>query len=150
LTEGHEVKRTVVADEARYTALKEHIFATTERQFAYGKWLLNWLITLHAGSLIAISQAGDAKGKLYQVCGAFLIWGIVSGLGSGFFAWVNFTFAAQAYDRMSGQILSGQKPEPELPLVRIVRATLYFSVLCGIVSILLFVVAAFNATAALQ
>lgn len=136
--------------ETRFEVVGNHLSAVSERQFVYGKWLLNWLVTLHAGSIIAISQAGDYKVKLYQACGDLLIWGIVASLVAGFCAWWNFTYAAQAYNHVRGEMLRGRPPIIPKRMQRIASVTMWLSLISGIASVLLFVLAAFRATQVLQ
>ncbi|WP_210214138.1 hypothetical protein, partial [Mesorhizobium sp. M2A.F.Ca.ET.037.01.1.1] len=59
----------IIPIETRYQAQKEMLFGALERQYEYGKWLLASLLAVHAGSLLAISQAGEARARLYQACG---------------------------------------------------------------------------------
>lgn len=69
--------------EVRYQTLKEVALSTGNKQFEYGKWLLASLLAVHGGSLLAISQAGEFTGPLYQACGSLLIAGVATALISG-------------------------------------------------------------------
>ena len=76
-------KNPLNSPENRYAFLKEQFFATAEKQYSYGKWVLASLLAVHAGSLVAISQAGEATKPLYQACGPLLIYGVGTTLTAG-------------------------------------------------------------------
>jgi hypothetical protein len=135
--------------ENRYEVLKELYFTTTERQYAYGKWVLGSLLTVHAGSLLAISQAGEATKRLYQACGPHLIYGVGLTLVAGGLAWINYTVAAVIYGRLVGDLRDGQ----ELAIPKwgswTINLTLYGTPFVAIASLVLFFLAAGRATAIL-
>jgi len=131
--------------ETHYQTYKELYFATLERQFAYGRWLLSSLLTVHLGSLVAISQAGDQKKALYHSCGALLIYGVAVSLLAGGLAWVNFSAAARAYGSGVKVLGEGRKPDPTRWQKRLVNLTLWTAPIAAGVSLTLFLIAAWRA-----
>jgi hypothetical protein len=105
-----DISSSIVPIEIRYQTQKEMLFAAMGRQFEYGKWVLASLMTVHAGSLFAISQAGTAKVQLYRACGPLLIYGVATTLIAGGLAWANFSFAAIVYSGFLRDIREGREP----------------------------------------
>ncbi|MDW9699286.1 hypothetical protein GOB04_17750 [Sinorhizobium meliloti] len=135
--------------ETRYQVAKEMYFATAERQYSYGKWLLASLLTVHAGSLLAISQAGDAAPRLYQACGPLLIYGVAVTLIAGGLGWINFSVVANAYAFVMKDLREGREPSPTKFKRIIAAATFRITPLVAMASLGLFLVAAIRATAIL-
>ncbi|NML73089.1 hypothetical protein HHL25_03010 [Rhizobium sp. S-51] len=146
---GETVERSGISLEARYATAKEMYFAVAERQYAYGKWLLASLLTVHAGSLLAISQAGDAAKRLYQACGPLLIYGVAITLIAGGLAWINFSVVARAYATSMVELAKGRDPRPTKLQRLLVGATFWITPLVATVSLVLFIAAAIKATAIL-
>ena len=137
---------TSLSSEARFAFYKEAYFATAERQFQYGKWVLASLLTVHAGSLLAISQAGSKTGALYAACGPLLIYGVGISLIAGGMAWFNFTVAMNVY----ALILVHIRENKEYKVSRKVRVTMGITVwgtpLIAAIALGLFFLAAARAT----
>lgn len=104
--------QSFISMETRYQTQKELFFTTLGKQFDYGKWLLASLLAVHGGSLIAISEAGDAKGKLYHACGPLLIYGLAVTLVAGGLTWINFTAVANVYGNGLIDFRLGREPNP--------------------------------------
>jgi hypothetical protein len=134
----------------RYDTAKELFFATLVRQFEYGKWVLASLLAVHAGSLIAIAQAGDKKSLLYQACGEQLIYGLSTALVAGGFAWVNFTVASNVYGHRVFALRKGEEPKEAAWKTRVVNGTMYLAVFAAIGSLVLFLIAATRVTEVLK
>lgn len=119
--------------------------STFDKQFDYGKWVLASLLAVHAGSILAISQAGEARAHLFKACGPYLIWGIAVTLVAGGFAWINFTCALWGYNRYHFSLREGNG----LPRLRAVEwavnLTLWAAPIVTIVSLVLFFIAAWKA-----
>jgi hypothetical protein len=135
--------------EAKYAIFKELYFTTTEKQYSYGKWVLASLLTVHAGSLLAISQAGDATKRLYQACGPLLIYGVGLTLIAGGLAWINYTAAAAVYGRLVKGLREGNDFEIPGWVRFIVNLTLFGTPFIAIASLVLFFIAAGRATSIL-
>lgn len=135
--------------ETRYQVAKEMYFATAERQYAYGKWLLASLLTVHAGSLLAISQAGDAAPRLYQACGPLLIYGVAVTLIAGGLAWINFSVVANVYAYTMKDIREGRDPTPTKVKKLLVMFTFWVTPIVATGSLGLFLAAAIRATTVL-
>lgn len=132
--------------EARYALFKELYFTTTEKQYEYGKWVLASLLTVHAGSLLAISQAGDSTKRLYQACGPLLIYGVGLALIAGGLAWINYTAAAGVYGRTVKSLRDDEVFVVPGWVRFIVNLTLFGTPVIAIASLVLFFVAAARAT----
>jgi hypothetical protein len=142
---SNELPASVISLEIRYQTHKELFLAAQGKQFDYGKWLLASLLAVHGGSLLAISQAGDAKVKLYQACGPLLIYGLAVTLVAGGLTWINFTAVANVYGHALKDLRFGLEPNPT-PLKRfIVGLTFWVTPAVAIASLTLFVVAAVKA-----
>ncbi|PDT80065.1 hypothetical protein CO676_29910 [Sinorhizobium sp. BJ1] len=124
-------------------------FATAERQYSYGKWLLASLLAVHAGSLVAISQAEDAAPRLYQACGPLLIYGVAVTLISGGLGWINFSVAANVYAFAMKDLREGRDPSPTALKKVLVNFTFWFTPLVAMASLILFIIAAIRATTVL-
>lgn len=140
---------SIISYETRYGVMKEIYFATAERQFSYGKWLLASLLTVHAGSLLAISQAGEKTAKLYQACGPLLIYGVASTLICGGLAWINFSVAANVYVKAMNDLRHAQEPNPTKLTRLLAGLTLWVTPLVACLSLGLFLFAAIRATSIL-
>ncbi|AZO47116.1 MAG: hypothetical protein EOS54_04540 [Mesorhizobium sp.] len=136
---------SIIPFETRYQTQKELLLAVLERQFQYGKWVLSSLLTVHAGSLLAISQAGSATARLYQACGPLLIYGVATTLAAGGLAYVNFSFAANLYNDYLRDIRHGKEPVKKGWKSVVVNLTLYLTPLVAIASLTLFFAAAVRA-----
>lgn len=139
-----------IAFETRYQTTKDLVLAAREYQFDYGKWMLASLLAIHGGSLLAISQAGEIREKLYAASGPCLIYGLVLALTSGGVAWVNFTIGSHVYWSWLTDLRKGDEPNLRSGLQRALNATMYLAAVLVSLSIMLFVVAAVKATEALK
>ena len=146
---GEKEEPSGIALEARYAMAKELYFTAAERQYAYGKWLLASLLTVHAGSLLAISQAGDAAKRLYQACGPLLIYGVAITLIAGGLAWINFSVVARAYGTLMIELGKGRDSRPTKLQRLLAGATFWITPLVATVSLVLFIAAAIKAAAIL-
>ena len=146
IQESETAKPTsIIPFETRYQAQKELLLAVLERQFQYGKWVLSSLLTVHAGSLLAISQAGSATARLYQACGPLLIYGVATTLVAGGLAYINFSFAANVYNDALHDIRHGKEPTRKRWKGGVTDLTLYLTPLVAIGSLALFIAAAARA-----
>ncbi|RWL45319.1 MAG: hypothetical protein EOR60_15375 [Mesorhizobium sp.] len=136
---------SIIPFETRYQAQKELLLAVLERQFQYGKWVLSSLLTVQAGSLLAISQAGSATARLYQACGPLLIYGVATTLVAGGLAYINFSFAANVYNDFLHDIRHGREPVRRRWKGLVTDLTLYLTPLVAIGSLALFIAAAARA-----
>ncbi|MER8913743.1 hypothetical protein NKI32_07875 [Mesorhizobium sp. M0761] len=137
--------KSLISVETRYETHKLLFLATMERQFDYGKWVLASLLAVHAGSLLAISQAGSATAKLYQACGPLLIYGVATTLVAGGLAWVNFSVAAVIYAGFLKDIREGREPALTGSKSIVARLTFLVTPIVAIASLVLFLVAAVRA-----
>jgi len=128
---------------------KELHSAASEKQYSYGKWVLASLLTVHAGSLLAISQAGDATKALYRVCGPLLIYGVGITLIAGGLAWLNYTVAMIVYGTAAKSIRDGGEPNVSKKARATVNLTLWGTPLVALASLALFFIAAVRATTVL-
>lgn len=138
-----------VSLEARYLLAKELYLTSAERQYSYGKWVLASLLTVHGGSLLAISQAGEATVRLYQACGPLLIYGLAVTLIAGGLAWINFSFATNVYAHAIKDLLEGRSPDAQKVNAVAVSVTFWLTPFLVIAALVLFVIAAVRATAVL-
>jgi len=141
---------TPISWDKRFDLSKELFLATLSRQFEYGKWVLASLLAVHAGSLIAIAQAGDKRVALFQSCGSLLIYGPSCALVAGGFAWVNFTIASNVYGNRMVSLRKGEEPEDAGWKVVAVPLTMYLSVGAALGSLVYFLVAAARAANVLK
>tara|TARA_R100001086_G_scaffold178980_1_gene99232 strand:+ start:402 stop:836 length:435 start_codon:yes stop_codon:yes gene_type:complete len=77
--------------------LEEHSSRALDAQIAYGRWILNSLLLVNGGAVLAITQTGDHAYNLFDAAGLWLVVGIMSTFVAGFGAWVNFTGSVQLY-----------------------------------------------------
>ena len=140
----------LLSDDANVALYKELYLSASEKQFSYGKWLLASLLAVHAGSLLAISQAGKWTEALYVSCGPLLIFGVGASLFSGGLAWVNFTTAMNVYARCLKASRRGEEHKPSIFTKAVIYMTLYGTPVVATLSLLLFLVAAFRATQVLR
>ncbi|MBZ9926769.1 hypothetical protein [Mesorhizobium sp. BR1-1-4] len=136
---------SLIPAEVRYQAQKELLFGALERQYEYGKWLLASLLTVHAGSLLAISQAGAATARLYQACGPLLIYGVATTLVAGGLAWINFSVVANVYAGFLSDIRNGREPILIGGRKWLAKLTFWITPLVAIGALILFLVAAVRA-----
>ena len=142
---SEEAPQSLISFEGRYQTQKELYLAAQSKQFDYGKWLLASLLAVHGGSLLAISQAGDAKTELYRACGPLLIYGLAVTLIAGGLAWINFTAVANLYGSALIDFRLGREPKPPRFKRAIVAVTFWGTPLVAIGSLALFVIAAVKA-----
>jgi cytochrome bd-type quinol oxidase subunit 2 len=135
---------------ARYQTTKEILLQARSHQFEYGKWLLASMLAVHGGSLVAISQAGDVREKLYEASGPFLIYGLAASMLAGGTAWFNFTFASQAYSRWLADLRQRREPETPKRLSVAVNWSMYLAIIFAVLSLALFVTAALSAAKVLK
>jgi hypothetical protein len=124
-------------------------FGAMEKQYSYGKWLLASLLAVHAGSLLAISQAGDARTALYQACGPLLIYGLAVTLVAGGLAWINFSAVANVYAFSMRDLREGREPTPTRVKKVLVSVTFWVTPIVATTSLILFITAAIRAAAVL-
>lgn len=136
--------------EVRYALGKELYFSAFEKQFSYGQWVLASLLAVHAGSLLAISQAGEATKALYQACGPFLIYGVGITLVAGGMAWLNYTVAMVVYANLVKSIRDGSDAPVGKISQALVKLTLWGTPIVAIASLVLFFLAANRATTILH
>lgn len=123
--------------------------STYDKQYDYGKWVLASLLAVHAGSIVAITQAGEATQRLFKACGPWLIYGIGLTLVAGGFAWRNFTVATACYSRVHRLLREGKDIEHPTVARFAVNLTLYGTPLVAIASLIFFFIAAWKALAVL-
>lgn len=121
-------------------------------QLDLGKWMLASLLVVNGGALVAIANADEVAGKLFEAGGAWFVAGMVAALISGFFGWANAAIAAEMYDaaatpwalvnRASWPVLSPR-------MGHAITATTVLSVIIGFVSVACFTVGALAAGATL-
>ncbi|TQX88456.1 MULTISPECIES: hypothetical protein [unclassified Rhizobium] len=136
-------------NETLFSLYKEMLIETSKHQFEYGKWLLASLLAVHGGSLLAISQAGEAKQRLYQACGPYLIYGLASALLSGGLAWINFTAVHAIYFNFVHQVAEGRPAEAGKKAAWFSNVTFWLTPIVVAASLGLFLYAAFKATSIL-
>jgi len=121
--------------------------STQDKQHEYGKWVLASLLAVHAGSILAISQAGEAASRLFKASGPWLIYGIGITLVAGGLAWINYTFGALAYrDYYFAYRNNNSSDEPEIPIMKfVINFTLLSTPLVAVVSLVFFFIAAWRA-----
>ena len=135
--------------ERRYQTAKEMYFGAVEKQYSYGKWLIASLLAVHAGSLLAISQAGEATASLYRECGPLLIYGVAVTLISGGLAWINFSVAANVYASAMQDLRDRRNPSITRVKRVLVFITFWITPVVVTGSLVLFLLAAIKATAVL-
>ncbi|WP_143149258.1 hypothetical protein [Hyphomicrobium sp. CS1BSMeth3] len=137
--------RQIIPLETRYQTSKEMLLAVLERQYSYGRWLLASLLTVHAGSLLAISQAGSVKEALYKSCGPLLIYGVAATLTAGGLAWVNYSVIANACAFAMKDLRDGREPTPTTLKKVLAGLTFWVTPFVASVSLGLFIAAAWRA-----
>lgn len=142
---GSGLRSSLITVETRYQAQKELLFGALERQYEYGKWVLASLLAVHAGSLLAISQAGPATARLYQACGPLLIYGVATTLIAGGLAWINFSVIANVYAGFLKDIRDGDEPKLTGRRKWLAKLTFWITPLVAIGSLVLFLIAAVRA-----
>lgn len=131
--------------ETQYQLHKELLMGALERQYEYGKWVLASLLAVHAGSLLAISQAGAATARLYQACGPLLIYGVATTLVAGGLAWINFSVVANVYAHVLRAIREGREPSLTAGKKYLALVTFWITPLVAVGSLMLFLIAAVRA-----
>ncbi|MQW88563.1 hypothetical protein [Sinorhizobium saheli] len=140
----------LVAPEIRFQFYKDVYLAAVDRQFQYGKWVLASLLAVHAGSLVAISQAGLKTAALYAACGPLLIYGVGTTLVAGGLAWINFSTAMHVYAQHLKDIRDGKETAVSRLARAVVAFTLWGTPFVAALSLVLFFVAAARATDVLK
>lgn len=133
---------SALTNDARFGLFKDLYFSAAQRQFEYGKWVLASLLAVHAGSLVAISQAGEKAGALYVASGPTLIVGIAITLTAGGMAWLNFSLAMHFYAKCLINLRDGNEIRVSSWLKFFVAATLWGTPLLGAASLAAFFIAA--------
>lgn len=147
MSEGQKTAATTRAEQIKLYL--ELYVATADRQFQYGKWVLASLLAVHAGSLLAISQAGSKTAELYTACGPLLIYGVGTALVSGGLAWFNYTVAMVVYGRRVKSLRERKRFRLTCFHRIMVAITLWGTPLVAITSLVLFFIAANRATVVL-
>jgi hypothetical protein len=103
----------------------------------YGKWLISSLFLMHGSAIAGLifkSAGPDAPPFLFAV--SWFVAGILFALGSGFLAWLNFTFAMQQYDKWATpNMLVNAEHWPKPATSKAVDRTLWTAVVSGFLSV---------------
>jgi hypothetical protein len=104
--------------------------------FDYGKWTSASLLLLHSGAIFLIAGGKDNFLPLSLIT-RFHVPGVVFALGIGFFAYLNFMYAAVHYEKfLNPQILYRKSGWPIISnKTDGVGATMYAAVCCGMLSL---------------
>lgn len=118
-------------------------------QLGLGRWLLNWLILLNGGALVALIPIAENRPDLLSTAPYFVI-GILLGMSCGLTSWINGMFVVTYMERLhKPEWLLGDEhgPEEEPGTRNLLAGSSTIAVLLGIASLAAFGIGGWKATA---
>lgn len=119
-----------------YESLKRQSEFMRQMQAEYGKWIVSSILVLHSGAIGGLLYKFDLiKGSAGSLW--WFVIGIALAIGTGFVAWLNFTFADESAHKMADhRMLNDPNYWPkEVPLLCGIKATLWGAVVLGWASV---------------
>jgi len=122
-----------------YDGLMEMRRLSYTAQADYGKWLISSIFLMHGSAIAGLAFRASATGvPPYLSAILWFVVGMISALGAGFCAWLNFSAAASQYSNWAKPaMLFDQSSWPtETAKAREIETTKRLSILCGLLSVL--------------
>lgn len=124
-----------------------------DAQMQWGRWVLNSLLLMHSGSILAITQVEGKAATLLQAAGIWFVCGIVAVLIAGTCAWINWSANFAVYNLRAdpGVLVSRDRwIEEDGKYDGVIDSTLFLSIAFGALSVFCLLVGAVEAYRALS
>jgi hypothetical protein len=96
MTEQQEAFRRIA--KARFDEYVDFRGRAFDAQVQYGRWILNSLLLINGGSILAITQTGPLAARLFRDSGSWFIAGIAFTFVAAGAAWLNWSWVTKLYD----------------------------------------------------